>query len=130
MFDRLWLCGFGRFGFHDLRRRFGNLGDRSELLAKQRRLAIIHRIGMRCHRHSHVLEFADDLGVVEIQFACQVVNSKLWRHSWSSILLFRSRSFSPLFGLNFLSVVFFSRHFCRCTLGLNFRRLRLGFSHR
>ena len=57
-------------------------------------LAIVNRIGMRCYRHSHVLQFANDLGIVEIQFAGQLVNSKLW-HSWSSILLFRRSPLQP-----------------------------------
>ena len=46
---------------------------------------IFNRIGVRSHRHAHVLQFANDLGVVAIQLAGQLINTKLW-HSFSSVL--------------------------------------------
>jgi len=46
---------------------------------------ILNRVGVRSHRHAHVLQFANDLGVVAVQLAGQLVNSKLW-HSFSSVL--------------------------------------------
>jgi hypothetical protein len=33
---------------------------------------------MRCHRHAHVLQFANDLRIVAIELAGKLVNSKLW----------------------------------------------------
>jgi len=44
--DRFCLGRLGRLGFHDFVSRFGRLFNDSELLPKQRRLAIVHRIGM------------------------------------------------------------------------------------
>src|SRR5262245_49205759 len=38
---------------------------------------------MRGDRHTHVLQFANDFGVVAIQLAGKLVNSKLRRHSLS-----------------------------------------------
>lgn len=51
---------------------------------------------MRCHRHAHVLQFANDLRIVAIELAGKLVNSKLW-HS-----LFKPSVNSPKPGKNII----------------------------
>jgi hypothetical protein len=50
----------------------------TELAAKPVRKAVFNCVRMRCHRHAHVLQFANDLRIVAIELAGKLVNSKLW----------------------------------------------------
>jgi hypothetical protein len=50
----------------------------TELAAKPVREAVFNCVRMRCHRHAHVLQFANDLCIVAIKLAGKLVNSKLW----------------------------------------------------
>ena len=63
---------FNRRGFHMLhgngRCAFGSSSLGAELLAKLVRQTVFHCVGMRCHRHAHVLQFPNDFGIVGIQF--------------------------------------------------------------
>ena len=44
-------------------------GCHPQLLAKLVCQAVFNCIGMRCHRHAHMLQFPNDLGIVAIEFA-------------------------------------------------------------
>ena len=52
----------------------------TEFLAERVRETVFDGVGVRSDRHTHVLQFANDLGVVAIQLAGKLVNSKLGRH--------------------------------------------------
>jgi hypothetical protein len=60
-------------------RPLSSVGSRhSKFPAEPVRETILDRVRMRCHRHAHVLQFTNDLSIVAIQLAGQLVNSKLW----------------------------------------------------
>jgi hypothetical protein len=71
--NRFNLCNFVGFDRYCLRHldhccpcRFGD--EHTKLLAELFGETVFDSIGMRCYRHAHVLEFANDLGIVAIQF--------------------------------------------------------------
>jgi hypothetical protein len=61
-------CGSRRL-LNDLYSGCGQFGcQRAKLLAKLVRQTVFDGVGVRRNRHTHVLQFTNDFGIVEIQF--------------------------------------------------------------
>ena len=53
----------------------------AKFLAQLVRKSILDRVGMRRDRHAHVLQFANDFRIVQVQLTSQLVHPKFWHAS-------------------------------------------------